>query len=147
METKLYVGNLAYTTTENDLRRLFAQAGQVSQVDLRRDENGQSRGFAFVVMGSPAQAQKAIAKFNGFSLADRKLKVNAARPREGNDGNRNKLAPKNSYQSKLGGFTIVDPSAHSVTPQSRKSGYHSTLGAFGTKPPPPSRRRSRGQRG
>jgi RNA recognition motif-containing protein len=146
MEGKLYVGNLAYSTTESELRQLFAQAGRVNQVDLRRDENGQSRGFAFVVMGSPAQAQKAIAKFNGYSLADRKLRVNAARPREGNDNVRGKREPGTSYQSKLGGFTIVERGGRTTT-QPRKGGYQSTLGAFGNNPTPGQRRRPRGQRG
>jgi RNA recognition motif-containing protein len=152
MEAKLFVGNLAYTTTADDLRQLFAQAGQVTQVDLRRNEHGQSRGFAFVVMGSAAQAKKAAAKFNGYLLAERKLRVNAARPRDANDQVKVKVKDKDKgepairYQSKLGGFTIIERNGQTTT-SSRKSDYHSSLGAFGTNPPPDQRPRRRGQRG
>ncbi|MCC6190669.1 MAG: RNA-binding protein [Anaerolineales bacterium] len=151
MPAKLFVGNLAYATTEQELRQLFSQVGQITQVDLRRDERGQSRGFAFIVMRTPAQAQKAIAKFNGFSLADRKLRVNAAKPREGNDGQpgqRVKADQSGGYLSKLGGFFIPDQPGRSTPSQSRRNGnYQSTLGAYGTKAPPAPRRRGRGQRG
>ena len=83
MEVKLYVGNLAQTTTEDNLRILFAQAGQVASVDLVKDrETGASKGFAFVEMGTLAEAQKAISLLNGFNLEERKLKVNPAKPRE-----------------------------------------------------------------
>jgi RNA recognition motif-containing protein len=83
METKLYVGNLAYQTTEEDLRTLFAQAGTVEAVDLIKDrDSGRSKGFAFVVMGSQSELEKAIQMFNNFSLGDRQLNVNIARPRE-----------------------------------------------------------------
>jgi RNA recognition motif-containing protein len=83
METKLYVGNLSYDTTEEDLRALFSQAGTVSSVDLIKDrDSGRSKGFAFVVMGSQTELQKAIQMFNGYSLGQRQLTVNVARPRE-----------------------------------------------------------------
>ena len=83
MNEKLYVGNLAYATTEADLRTLFAQAGSVTACDLVKDRNsGQSRGFAFVTMGSQAEAQKAIGMFNAYSLDERALTVNTAKPRE-----------------------------------------------------------------
>jgi RNA recognition motif-containing protein len=83
MEVKLYVGNLAYSTTEEELRALFAQAGTVASVALIKDRNtGQSKGFAFVEMSSQAEAQDAISKFNGQSLNARELTVNMARPRE-----------------------------------------------------------------
>lgn len=83
METKLYVGNLAYTTTEDDLRSLFAQAGTVKSVTLIKDrDTGRSRGFAFVEMDSQADAQKAISMFHGSQLQERALTVNLARPRE-----------------------------------------------------------------
>ena len=91
MEVKLYVGNLAYSTTEADLRMLFAQAGNVATVDLIKDrDTGQSKGFAFITMGTQSEAQKAISMFNAFSLNDRELKVNTAKPREerGGYGNR-----------------------------------------------------------
>ena len=87
MEVKLYVGNLSYTTTEDDLRTLFAQAGSVTSVALIKDrDTGRSKGFAFIEMGTQAEAQKAISMFNGFSLQDRQLTVNLARPREERSG-------------------------------------------------------------
>lgn len=83
MEVKLYVGNLSSTTTEDDLRTLFAQAGQVASVDLIKDRHtGNSRGFAFVGMNTQAEAQKAISQLNGFNLKEHQLKVNPAKPRE-----------------------------------------------------------------
>jgi RNA recognition motif-containing protein len=83
MESKLYVGNLSYSTTEDDLRTLFAQAGNVASVAVIKDrDSGRSKGFAFVEMSNQAEAQKAISMFNGFSLQDRELKVSIARPRE-----------------------------------------------------------------
>ncbi len=83
MDVKLYVGNLSYTTTEEDLRALFAQAGAVASVALIKDrDTGKSKGFAFVEMGTQAEAQKAITMFNAFKLENRPLVVNMARPRE-----------------------------------------------------------------
>jgi RNA recognition motif-containing protein len=83
METKLYVGNLSYGTTEEDLRTLFTQAGTVATVDLIKDrDSGRSKGFAFVQMGSQAEAEQAIKLFNGYELDGRALKVNPARPKE-----------------------------------------------------------------
>ena len=83
MESKLYVGNLSYSTTEDDLRTLFFQAGTVASVALIKDrDSGQSKGFAFVEMGNQSEAQKAISMFNGFNIGDRELKVSMARPRE-----------------------------------------------------------------
>jgi RNA recognition motif-containing protein len=83
METKLYVGNLAFSTTEEQLRTLFAQAGEVSAVDLIKDrQTGESKGFAFVQMGNQTELQAAIRMFNGHTLDNRELKVNIARPRE-----------------------------------------------------------------
>jgi RNA recognition motif-containing protein len=87
MSVKLYVGNLAYSTTEEELRTLFAQAGAVTSVALIKDRfTGDSKGFAFVEMESQADAQKAITQFNGSKLGDRDLKVNLARPREERGG-------------------------------------------------------------
>ena len=93
MEVKLYVGNLDYTTTEDDLRTLFAQAGAVASVALIKDrDTGRSKGFAFVEMGTQAEAQKAITMFAAFKLGERELTVNLAKPREerssGGFGNR-----------------------------------------------------------
>jgi RNA recognition motif-containing protein len=83
MNEKLYVGNLAYATTEDDLRQLFAQAGTVTACELIKDrDTGQSKGFAFVTMSSQAEAEKATQMFNAHSLDNRSLTVNPARPRE-----------------------------------------------------------------
>lgn len=83
MNEKLYVGNLSYGTTENDLRTLFTQAGDVTSCELIKDrDSGQSKGFAFVTMGSQAAAEKAISMFNAYSLDNRSLTVNVAKPRE-----------------------------------------------------------------
>jgi RNA recognition motif-containing protein len=87
MESKLYVGNLSYSTTEDDLRTLFAQAGTVASVALIKDrDSGRSKGFAFVEMSTQVEAQKAISMFNGFQMGDRELKVSLARPREERGG-------------------------------------------------------------
>ncbi len=87
METKIYVGNLSFTTTEEDLKELFAQAGTIATLDLIKDrETGQSKGFAFIEMSTQAEAEKAISMFNGKMIASRELKVNLARPREERGG-------------------------------------------------------------
>ncbi len=83
METKLYVGNLAYSTTEEDLRTLFGQVGTVVSVAVIKDrDTGRSKGFAFVEMSSQAEAEQAISKFNANKINDREITVNIARPRE-----------------------------------------------------------------
>lgn len=83
MESKLYVGNLSYSTTEDDLRELFAQAGTVKSATVITDrDSGRSKGFGFVEMETQAEAEKAISQFNGFTLQNRVLTVNIARPRE-----------------------------------------------------------------
>jgi RNA recognition motif-containing protein len=83
MGTKLYVGNLSFNTTENELQELFAQAGTVQEVTLMQDKfTGKSRGFAFITMSSEEDAQNAISKFNGQTIEGRPLTVNEARPRE-----------------------------------------------------------------
>jgi cold-inducible RNA-binding protein len=80
---KLYVGNLSFETTENDLQDLFEQHGQVSEVSLMMDRmTGKSRGFAFVTMNDKAQADAALSALNGKELNGRPLNVNEARPRE-----------------------------------------------------------------
>jgi RNA recognition motif-containing protein len=87
MNAKLYVGNLSYSTTEDDLRILFAQAGSVTSAKIIKDrDTDRSRGFAFVEMSTQAEAEKAISMFNSFNLNDRQLTVNAARPREERQG-------------------------------------------------------------
>jgi len=83
MNTKLFVGNLSYNVTENDLQDLFAQHGPVSEVNLMMDRmSGRPRGFAFVTMGTEEAAQAAIEALNGKPLDGRDLTVNEARPRE-----------------------------------------------------------------
>ena len=80
---KLYVGNLSFETTENDLQDLFEKHGQVSEVALMMDRmTGKSRGFAFVTMNDKAQADAAMAALNGKEFAGRTLTVNEARARE-----------------------------------------------------------------
>jgi RNA recognition motif-containing protein len=80
---KLYVGNLSYDTTENDLQDLFEQHGQVSEIALMMDRmTGKSRGFAFVTMPDSAAAQAAMSALNGKNLHGRDLTVNEARARE-----------------------------------------------------------------
>ena len=87
MEVKVYVGNLSYATTEDDLRTLFAQAGTVKAVTLIKDrDTGRSKGFAFVEFETQVEAQKAISMFNGQQMGDRELNVNLARPREERTG-------------------------------------------------------------
>jgi cold-inducible RNA-binding protein len=83
MSTKLFVGNLSFNTTENDLQDAFAAHGTVVEATLMMDRmSGRSRGFAFVTMGTPDEAQKAIEAMNGSQLDGRPLTVNIARPRE-----------------------------------------------------------------
>jgi RNA recognition motif-containing protein len=81
--SKLYVGNLAYTTSETDLQDLFAAHGTVIEVKMPFDrESGRPRGFAFVTMATPEAAQAAILGLNGTAVGERTLTVNEARPRE-----------------------------------------------------------------
>jgi RNA recognition motif-containing protein len=83
MENKIYVGNLSFATTEDELRELFAQAGTVSSVALIKDrDTGQSKGFAFIEMANQTDAENAIRMFNGKAVGSRELKVNMARPKE-----------------------------------------------------------------
>jgi RNA recognition motif-containing protein len=83
MESKLFVGNLPFTTTEEDLQGLFSKAGEVTSVALIKDrDTGRSRGFAFIEMSTQVEAENAIRMFNEFHWNDRDLKVNLARPRE-----------------------------------------------------------------
>jgi len=83
MNTKLYVGNLSFDTTENDLQDLFQQHGPVSEVNLITDRmSGRSRGFGFVTMATPEGAEAAIAALAGKEIQGRALTVNEARPRE-----------------------------------------------------------------
>jgi len=93
MNSKLYVGNLSFDTLEIDLQDHFAQAGTVTDATLMQDRaTGQSRGFAFITMSTPEEAQEAIRRFNGADFQGRSLTVNEAKPREagGGGGNRNR---------------------------------------------------------
>lgn len=87
MSKKLYVGNLAFQTTSQDLQELFAQAGTVESASIIEDrDTGRSKGFAFVEMSTEEEAAAAIDQFNGKELAGRMLKVNEARPKESRPG-------------------------------------------------------------
>jgi RNA recognition motif-containing protein len=88
---KLYVGNLAFQTSSEDLQELFAQAGTVESASVVEDrDTGRSRGFGFVEMSSKEEGQAAISQFNGREVGGRALTVNEAKPREdrGGGGNR-----------------------------------------------------------
>jgi RNA recognition motif-containing protein len=89
MSQRLYVGNLSFHTTADVVRTLFAEAGEVTDVHVVTDrETGRSRGFAFVTMGTPEAASKAIERFHGMALEGRNLRVNEAeeRPARGGGG-------------------------------------------------------------
>src|SRR5437868_5136860 len=87
MNKKLYVGNLPYNTTEAQVRELFEQAGEITEVALITDrETGRPKGFGFVEMATVEGAQEAIKRYNGYSLGNRNLTVNEARPREERGG-------------------------------------------------------------
>jgi cold-inducible RNA-binding protein len=87
MTMKLYVGNLSFDTSSNDLQTLFAQAGTVESVSLIEDrETGRSRGFGFVEMQTKEEGAAAIQQFNGKEVGGRALNVNEAKPRENRNG-------------------------------------------------------------
>jgi len=87
MESKLYVGNLSYNVSEDDLRQLFAQAGEIKEVSLILDrDTRRPKGFGFVEMATQAEAEKAIQMFNEYEVDGRKMIVNLARPREERGG-------------------------------------------------------------
>jgi RNA recognition motif-containing protein len=89
MAKKLYVGNLPYTTTEQELRDMFSQVGEIADLAVITDRyTGQSKGFAFVEMASDDAAQEAISRFDGQMMGNRQLVVNEARPREDRGGGR-----------------------------------------------------------
>jgi len=101
MEVKLYVGNMSYNTTEDDLRGLFGQAGNVISVALIKDRTtGMSKGFAFIEMDSQANGQKAITMFHEYMLNERQLAVSFARPREERGGD---FQQRNRNQKRGGG--------------------------------------------
>jgi cold-inducible RNA-binding protein len=106
MSTKLFVGNLSFNTTENEIHEAFSAHGTVVEANLMMDRmSGRSRGFAFVTMSTPEEAQKAIEAMNGTNLGDRALTVNIARPKEerprgGGGGDR---GPRREYGGGGGG--------------------------------------------
>lgn len=104
MSTKLYVGNLAFQTTSQDLQQLFGQAGTVQSASVVEDrDTGRSRGFAFVEMSSQEEATSAIEQFNGKELGGRALKVNEAKPRENRGGGRPGFRDNRGYGGGNGG--------------------------------------------
>ena len=90
MSIKLYVGNLAFKTSSDDLQQLFAQVGTVESASIVEDrDTGRSRGFGFVEMSSKEEGQAAIAQFHGKEVNGRNLTVNEAKPRENRGGGYN----------------------------------------------------------
>ncbi len=82
MNIMLYVGNLAKSTTEDELQTLFEQVGEVTTIRIMKDpSNGESRGFGFLTMSAESEADKAVSKFNTYTLGDHKLKVSLTKPR------------------------------------------------------------------
>jgi len=109
METKLYVGNLPFDASEEDLKELFAQAGGVTSVTLIKDKfSGRSKGFGFIEMADQEALQKAITMFNTYSFKDRELKVSVARPKEDNrrqfQGPRGQRGGKGGGRNRGGGY-------------------------------------------
>jgi RNA recognition motif-containing protein len=87
MGTRLYVGNISFRASEDDLREHFSQAGEVTSVKLIKDNaTGRLRGFGFVEMSSDEEAQKAITMFNGKQFMERAIVVNEAKPQEKKEG-------------------------------------------------------------
>ena len=87
MAKRLYIGNLSYGVTEKQLRELFSQAGEIASVDVITDKyTGQGKGFAFVEMATDTATEDAINRFNGYSLDEREIAVNEARPRADRPG-------------------------------------------------------------
>ncbi|MBI3942743.1 MAG: RNA-binding protein [Chloroflexi bacterium] len=130
MEKKLYVGNLSYSTTEDDLRTLFAKAGELVSVAVIKDrDTNRSKGFGFVEMGTQAEAQKAISMFNAYALDGRNLTVNLARPRE----ERSSGGSTGGYGNRGGGFG------------GREKSYGDRSGGYGSRSYGSSRSDSRGR--
>lgn len=103
MAMKLYVGNLSFQTSSDELQQLFAQAGTVESATVVEDrDTGRSRGFGFVEMSSKEEGEKAIQQFNGTDLNGRNLTVNEARPRE-DRGNRGGGGGRGGYGGNRGG--------------------------------------------
>jgi cold-inducible RNA-binding protein len=104
MAMKLYVGNLSFQTSSEDLQQLFSQAGTVESASVVEDrDTGRSRGFGFVEMASKEEGEKAIEQFNGTDLAGRNLTVNEARPREDRGGRGGGGGGRGGYGGNRGG--------------------------------------------
>jgi cold-inducible RNA-binding protein len=104
MGTKLYVGNLSFRTTSEELREAFAAAGTVESASVIEDrDTGRSRGFAFVEMATPEEAAAAIEQFNGKDFGGRNLTVNEARPREDRGGGGGRGGYRGGYGGGGGG--------------------------------------------
>jgi cold-inducible RNA-binding protein len=98
MSNKLFVGNLSFDTTENDLQDAFAAHGTVTETNMMMDRaTGRPRGFGFVTMSSPEEAEKAIQALNGAQLGGRALTVNIARPREDRPPGGGGRGPRREY--------------------------------------------------
>ncbi len=105
MSMKLYVGNLSFQTTSEDLQQLFSQVGTVESANVIEDrETGRSRGFAFVEMSSSEEGNAAIQQFNGHDVGGRTLNVNEAKPREDRGGSRGGFGGGRSNSGNRGGF-------------------------------------------
>lgn len=105
MSNKLYVGNLSFRVTSEDLQDYFAAAGPVSSANVVFDrETGRSRGFGFVEMANEDAANAAIAQFNGQEYDGRNLVVNEARPREDRGGGGGNNRGRGGYQGNRGGY-------------------------------------------
>jgi RNA recognition motif-containing protein len=101
---KLYVGNLSFQTSSEDLQQLFSQAGTVESASVVEDrDTGRSRGFGFVEMASKEEGEKAIEQFNGTDLGGRNLTVNEARPREDRGGRGGGGGGRGGYGGNRGG--------------------------------------------
>ena len=82
MNVMLYIGNLAKSTTEDELKTLFEQVGEVTTIRIMKDpSNGESRGFGFLTMSAESEADKAVSRFNTYTLSNSKLRVSLAKPR------------------------------------------------------------------
>ena len=94
MDTRLYVGNLSRSTTQDELNVLFTQAGVVTATEIIKDrKSGESKGFAFVTMSAQEEAEKAIGMFNGYELSGKELKVSVAKAKEQHTATRPILEP------------------------------------------------------